>query len=144
MKRNEETKVETMYNKTESITRQFPVIEWENAEELTEIGGKKDFLSTVNAADCIKDIISGCYLMQLYATIAANALMRQKKVKPLIKKLTKTEKKACEDFATKLREKELEEWVTDSDSDDSKEKRNKDGISVPSHYKKYTIEDRRS
>ena len=81
--------------------------------------------------------------MQLQATIAAKALMRQKKIKPLIKKLTKTEKKACEDFATKLRETELEEWVTNSDSDDFRERRNKDGISVPSHYKKYTVKDRK-
>ena len=53
------------------------------------------------------------------------------------------EKKAYEDFATKLREKELEEWFTDSDSDNSEEKQHKDGISVPSHYKKYTVEDRK-
>ena len=125
------------------MSKRFPVIDWENAEELTKIWGKKDFLSKVNAADCIKDIISGCYLMQLQATIAAKALMRQKKIKPLIKKLTKTEKKACEDFATKLRETELEEWVKESDSDDSKERWKKDGISVPSHYKKYTVEDRK-
>ena len=37
----------------------------------------------------------------------------------------------------------MEDWVTESDSDDSKERRNKDGISVPSHYKNYTIEDRK-
>ena len=37
----------------------------------------------------------------------------------------------------------MEEWVTESDSDDSKERRKKDGISVPSHYKKYTVEDRK-
>ena len=112
VEKKNETQTETKNNETTNVSKKFPVINWENAEELTENWGKKNFLSKVNAADCIKDIISGCYLMQLQATIAAKALMRQKKVKPLIKKLTKMEKKACEDFASNLRETELEEWVT--------------------------------
>ena len=74
MKQNGETKEETKNNETGSMTKKFPVIDWENAEELTEIWGKIDFLSKVNAA--IKDIISGCYLTQLQATIVAKALMR--------------------------------------------------------------------
>ena len=42
VEKNEETKKETKDNETGNMSKRFPVIDWENLEELTEIWGKKD------------------------------------------------------------------------------------------------------
>ena len=97
----------------------------------------------VNAEDCIKDMITGCYLMQLRASIASKAERRAKKIKPLLKKLTKKEIQAHDKITEKLHEADIEEWSTEVETSDDEDKKKKDLVSVPSHYKKYTVEDQK-
>ena len=76
----------------------------QDAGPTPDIESRRAYLALVNADDCIKDFVIGCYLMQLQASIAGKMIARQKKVKLLIKKLIKTRKEAHNVIANKLEE----------------------------------------
>ena len=110
--------------------------------------GKTTYLRYVGAYDCIKDEVSGLYSMH------STQNKQQTKPRKQNKKDNKTEQEREqtdeEPNSTKLeRKKKFRElkktlkgvWTTKMETSDESDK-DKDAISVPSHYKKYTIQDR--
>ena len=62
-----------------------PEEEWEDAGPIPQLESERAYLAMVNAEDCIKDMVTGCYLMQLQASIAMKTMSKAKKVKPFLK-----------------------------------------------------------
>ena len=83
-------------------------------------------MAKVNAEDCIKDKITGVYTVSAQKTTKPNKQPQSK--------ITKTKNKT--DKARK-RETQQDNWSTDWDNSQDK---NSDKLSVPSHFKKYTVE----
>ena len=135
--------IDNTRNKLWKKSQVFRITKWVGAKEVNNLDGKKAYLAMVNAEDCIKDIITQCYLMQLQASIESKSAQRAKKVKPLLNKFTKKEIQAHEEITEKLREADIEEWSTDSEASKQKDRDDKDLVSVPSHYKKYNVEERK-
>ena len=118
----------------------------EGAEVRTRIPGKRHFLRSSQAKDCVKDKITGCYLVQeekptpktetktkRHKTKQENKSVKSQEEKP---KLTKTERRAR---YNELKRELKQVWSTEMES----EGENQDNMSVPSHFKRYTIQDRK-
>ena len=114
--------------------------EWEN-EPIPEIEDEISYLRLVNAEDCIKDLVTGLYSLQLQHSIAKRTARQKRNVKPLIKN-RKQPTKEQQKFVDRLEDINKQRWSTSWDTDSSEEDGGSDLISVPSHYKKYTVEDR--
>ena len=116
--------------------------EWED-EPQPEIEDKRSYLRLVNVEDCIKDLVTGLYSLRLQHSIA-NRLAKQKKtVKPLMKNRANPTKEQ-QKLVDKLEDVNEQRWSTGWETESS-EGTGEDGdlISVPSHYKKYTVEDQK-
>ena len=110
----------------------------ESKVQTPNLKGKSHFLRWVDPGDCIKDNLKGCYLTQILE-ISASKPKRHKQNGnhyELMKKRLKTVeiRKGKEEFKDCLLE-----WE-DLDTDEDKLTT---PISVPSHYKKYTVEERK-
>ena len=90
---------------------------------------KRDYLTRVNANDCIKDRITGIY------TITSKNTEKQKKTQQ-----NKTPQPKTKTKKEQTKENQQAKWSTDWE--DSQEE-NTDKLSVPSHFKKYTVANRK-
>lgn len=119
-------------------------------KHMPTIRNKTQYLELVNAHDCIKDKVTGCYLTQI---MRANPITSKRKHSVKLKS-TKTTSKPAKPMPdeTKLSKIELKEkrkswrqtlkyvWATKFESQDS-EKENE--VQVPSHYKRYIVQDQK-
>ena len=120
------------------VEARVPEAKLESKVQTPDLKGKSHFLRWVNAGDCVKDNLTGCYLTQILE-ISASKPKRHKQNGnhyELMKKRLKTVeiRKGKEEFKDCL-----SEWE-DLDTDEDKLTT---PISVPSHYKKYTVEERK-
>ena len=115
-------------------------------KQMPEIKGKTHFLMLVNASDCIKDKISGRYL-NLKPNLTKSEIKKMKKDlhnsaevsfekvdiqgDPILSKVERKKKTG------ELKQKLKKIWTTDDSEGEIKS-----GPDVPSHFKKYTIQDR--
>ena len=90
-----------------------------------KIKNKRDYLSRVNADDCIKDKITGIYTILVRNTLKHDKTQQSKILQ------TKTKAKKEQTIET-----QLANWSRDWEDS---QKENKDKLSVPSHFKKYTV-----
>ena len=115
---------------------------WED-KPLPEIKDKMGYLRLVNAEDCIKDMLIGLYSLQLQHSITTRTAKRKKKIKPMIQKRASPTMQQ-QKLVDKLEDVNEQRWSTGWETESSEETYQEgDLISVPSHYKKYTVEDRK-
>lgn len=114
---------------------------WEN-KPTPEIDDKIAYLRLVNAEDCIKDLVTGLYSLQLQHSITKRTARRKQNGKPMMKNC-KTPTKEQQKFVDRKEDINKQWWSTSSDSDSSEEDGDSDLINVPFHYKKYNVEDRK-
>ncbi|MCO5585802.1 hypothetical protein L7F22_039737 [Adiantum nelumboides] len=103
--------------------------------EMPTIHKKTAYLRVVGAVDCIKDKILGKF-SQTKTKAPQNSVKNQRKNE---EKMTKLERKQKHQ---ELKQTLKKEWTTKMESE-NEIGTEADKISVPSHYKKYTIKDRR-
>ena len=117
--------------------------------EMPRVKDKTTYLRLVNANDCVKNKVTGCYLTQKTQreTRSRKAQSKQGEVNKQTKP-NSTETKPQEPPMTRLERKQKykeqkqilkELWTTEME--DSSE--NDEGISVPSHFKRYTIKEQK-
>ena len=131
---NQTTIVHTMqFNETKNEA--FKEDDLQERENFTD---KNGFLSWVGAKDCVKDKLTGCYAIQLIGIDAKEKQPTQPKInhyaymKQKVKsKIDKTKNKTFKDCQA--------EW----DEEEDTEEKLTMPISVPKHYKKYTIDERK-
>lgn len=92
------------------------------------IRGKNAFLRYVQAHDCIKDKIMGCYRVEP-KNIKKPKNEKNDNGEPVLTKLERKQK------YKELKQTLQREWSTEMESDES----DKDFLSAPSHFKRYTI-----
>ena len=93
---------------------------------ITQFQNKIEYLAKVNAEDCIKDKMTGVYTISAQKTTKINKQPQSK--------ITKTKNKTDK---ARNRETQQDNWSTDWDNSQDE---NSDKLSVPSHFKKYTVE----
>ena len=101
-----------------------------------DLQGKSHFLGWANAEDCVKDTFTGCYLTQVLE-IYASKPKRQKQNGnhyELMKKRLKT-------IAASEGKEDFKDCLSEWEALDTDEDKLTTPISVPSHYKKYTVEE---
>ena len=115
--------------------------------EMPRVKDKTTYLRLVNATDCIKDQITGCYLTQ--KTQRETRSRKAQSMKGTLEEQSQqnpTKMKQKEPIMTRLERKQkykeqkriLQElWTTDMENSSE----NEEGISVPSHFKRYTIKE---
>ena len=102
--------------------------------------GKNHYLEFVKADDVIKDKVTGCYLTHIRGVSASAKRSRSEKNKTIKKDTGKTPKMSNLEQKTTYNEVKRvlkQVWTTATGSSSENE-----GVEVPSHYKKYTIQDR--
>ena len=110
--------------------------------------GKNAFLRYVQAHDCVKDKVTGCYRVEPVEK-EKNLKPKPKNTKPKNNKKEENKKsEKGEPELTKLERKQRyrelkrtlqREWSTEMETDES----DKEGLSAPSHFKRYTIQERK-
>lgn len=114
---------------------------------MPEYEGKTHYLMMINTKDCVKDRVTGCYLTRSSQTTNTTEPKPKKEKKKQDKdsekstktkgsNLTKLERKAKYN-EHKRRLQEI--WTTEMES----EEETRDTMSVPSHFKRYTLQDRK-
>ena len=107
---------------------------------MPQINGKKYYLELVKADDVVKDKITGSYLTHIRGVKASTKRSRSEKSKTVKKdtckpqKMSKLERKMTYNEVKRVLK---QVWTTATGSSSENE-----GGEVPSHYKKYTIQDR--
>ena len=107
---------------------------------MPRINGKKHYLELVKADDVVKDKITGCYLTHIRGVRTSTKRSKSEKSKTVKKdtckpqKMTKLERKTTYNEVKRVLK---QVWTTTTGSSSENE-----GVEVPSHYKKYTIQDR--
>ena len=97
----------------------------------------------MNVEDCIKDLVTGLYSLQLQHSIANRTARQKKTVKPLLRNRTQPTKEQ-QKLVDKLEDVNKQRWSIGWETESSKGiGEDGDLISVPSHLKKHKVEDRK-
>jgi len=114
---------------------------------MPELKGKTHYLMKVDARDYIKDKVTGCYLTHGSKSKTSSKrpnIVKNKKETPNKEQKPLQNKQTMTKFERKAKHSEQKQvmkeiWITEMES----EEETKGTRSVPSHFKRYTIQDRK-
>ena len=148
LRNGKEIEIPIFYTNHEKIKRRQRQGKTKGQRAMPNLKGKTHYLMKINATDCIKDKVTGCYLAEdvqsnttpITPTITKENKKKPRKITPKKQKkegsMTKTERKAKYN-EHKRRLQQI--WTTEFESEESKNEM----ASAPSHFKKNTIHERK-